>query len=82
MNAVLDRYRHEILSVETLRFLELFFDVKMNIPIDAKEGEVAVMCEAIRQMREESYKNGRDEGLSEGRSEGKEYVVANALSMK
>ena len=74
LDAVLDKYRHERLSIEALRFLEVFFDVKMKIAGDAKEGELGVMCEAIRQMREESYNEGhnkgRSEGLIQGRSEG------------
>ena len=78
LNAVLEKYRHERLLIEALRFLEVFFDVKMKIPSDAKEGELGVMCEAIRQMREESYSNG----LNEGRNEGMESVAAKALQMK
>jgi len=60
--------------------------MKMKIAGDAKEGELGVMCEAIRQMREESYNEGHNKGRSEGLSQGlakeKENVTVNALRRK
>ena len=66
----LNEYENAQLSTETLRFLEVYFDVKRKDSGNGLEGGMKDMCEAIRIKCERHYNEGRAEGISKGRAEG------------
>ena len=56
--------------LEMRRTLYMFFNMVFDETVEDTEGGIGVMCEAIRQIREEGRLEGLEEGLEEGRKEG------------
>ena len=60
--------------LEMRRTLYMFFNMVFDEAVDDTEGGIGVMCEAIRQIREE--------GIEQGIEQNKHDVAVNALQMK
>ncbi|MBR6374156.1 MAG: hypothetical protein IKS20_13340, partial [Victivallales bacterium] len=62
--------------LEMRRTLYMFFNMVFDEAVEDTEGGIGVMCEAIRQIREEGWKEGLAKGKKEGKKEGLEKGIA------
>ena len=76
MKAITEGLLKGCLSRDAALVCAVFMDLKMDIDNEAEEID---MCKAIRDLKRESKKLGREEGLAEGLEKGREEGKASAL---